>query len=173
MKIQRSDIRRFLHFAHKFLESTVKDEPPPLVLTFMERSYSIAMTKCGLMLAYLCNRIDSETSEQVMALPFEFLRDFSIGGGLLELSEVIENGESYVEAKWNEVQVQRTKRVRAEDLPDNHSVPNLAWHTVDERAKHVLRSVTKQVDGGKRTPEETLVQCNLESAIEPCTTAIT
>ena len=172
MKIQRSDIRRFLHFAHKFLESTVEDKPSPVVLTFMERSYSIAMTKCGLMLTYLCNRIDSETSEQVIALPFEFLHDFSIGSGLLELSEVIENGENYVEAKWNEVQVQLTKRVRAEDLPEEHLVPNLAWHTVDERPKHVLRTLTKQVDGGKRTPEKTLVQCKLESAIEPNASAI-
>ena len=94
MKIQRSDILRFLHFAHKFLESTVEDKSPPVVLTFTEGSYSIALTKCELMLTYLCNRIDSKTSEQFMALPFEFLRDFSTGSGLIELSEVIENEES-------------------------------------------------------------------------------
>jgi len=172
MKIQRSDIRRFLHFAQKFLQATVEVEPPPVVLTFTERSYSIAMTKCGLMLTYLCNRIDSEGKEQVMALPFDFLRDFSVGSGLIELSEVIENGESYVEAKWNEVRVQRTKKVRAENPPEDHLAPDLAWHTVDERTKHVLRSLTKHVDREIRTRFKPLVQRNLESSTVPSTTAI-
>ena len=130
MKIQRSDIRRFFQFAPKSWESTIEGEPPPVVVTFMESSYSIAMIKGGLMLTYLCNRVDSETSEQVMAFPFELLSDFSMGSGIVELSEVIENGESYIEADCNNGPVQRTKKVRG----GTFSVPRLGGAGGVERA---------------------------------------
>ncbi len=169
MKIQRSDIRRFLQFAYKSWESTVEDEPPPVLLTFMENSYSIAMIKGGLMLTYLCNRVDSETSEQVMAFPFEFLHDFSIGSGIVELREVIENGESYVEANCNDGPVQR-KKVRAQEPPDDHLIPDLAWHTVDERLIRRLRPPAKHTRQEETTIDR-LGQCGLARIIEASTTA--
>ena len=163
MKIQRSDIRRFLQFAYKSWESTVEDEPPPVLLTFMENSYSIAMIKGGLMLTYLCNRVDCETSEQVVAFPFEFLHDFSIGSGIVELREVIENGESYVEANCNGP-VQRTKKVRAQEPFEDHLIPDLAWHTVDERLVRTLRSPEKNSNQEGRAPSHRLARCTIVTA---------
>ena len=169
MKIQRSDIRRFLQFAYKSWESTVEDEPQVVVLTFMESSYSIAMIKGGLILTYLCNRIDSETSEQVMAFPFELLHDFSIGSGIIELREVIDNGKSYIEAKCNDGLVQLRKKVRAQEPPDDHLVPDLAWHTVDERLTRSLRPLAKHTRQ-KETTIDRLRQCGLARIIEASTT---
>ncbi len=169
MKIQRSDIRRFLRFTHKLWKSTIEGEPQIVVLTFMESSYSIAMIKGGLMLTYLCNRVDSETSEQVMAFPFEFLHDFSIGSGIVELREVIENGESYVEANCNDGPVQR-KKVRAQEPPDDHLIPDLAWHTVDERQIRRLRPSAKH-PRQEETTIDRLRKCGLARIIEASTTA--
>ena len=170
MKIQRSDIRRFLQFAHKFWESTVEGEPQVVVVTFMERSYSIAMIKDGLMLTYLCDRVDCETSEQVMAFPFKLLRDFSIGSGIVKLREVIESGESYVEANGNDGPVQRTKKVRAQEPPDDHLIPDLAWHTVDERLNRSLRPSAKHTRQEEKTIDR-LRKCGLARIIEASTTA--
>ena len=170
MKIQRSDIRRFLQFAYKSWESTIEGEPQVVVLTFMESSYSIAMIKGGLMLTYLCDRVDYETSEQVMAFPFEFLHDFSIGSGIVELREVIENGESYVEAKCNDVLVQYTKKVRAQEPPDDHLIPDLAWHTVDERLIRRLRPSAKHTRQEETTIDR-VRKCGLARIIEASNTA--
>ena len=167
MKIQRSDIRRFLQFAYKFWALTVEGMPQVVVVTFMERSYSIAMIKDGLMLTYLCNRVDSETSEQVMAFPFELLSDFSIGSGIVELREVIENGESYVEANCNGP-VQRTKKVRAQEPFEDHLIPDLASHTVDERLIRSLRPSAKHTRQEEATIDR-LGQCGLARTIEAST----
>ena len=70
MKIQSSDTRRFLQFARKFWESTFEDDSQPVVFTFTANCYSIAMAKDTLMLTYLCHRVEFETSEQVIAVPF-------------------------------------------------------------------------------------------------------
>ena len=170
MKIQRSDIRRFLQFAYKSWESTVEGEPQVVVVTFMERSYSIAMIKDGFMLTYLCNRVDCETSEQVVAFPFEFLHDFSIGSGIVELREVIENGESYIEADCNNGPVQRTKKVRAQEPFEDHLIPDLASHTVDERLIRSLRPSAKHTRQEEATIDR-LGQCGLARIIEASTTA--
>ena len=169
MKIQRSDIRRFLQFAPKSWELTIESEPQVVVVTFMERSYSIAMIKDGLMLTYLCDRVDCETSEQVMAFPFEFLRDFSIGSGIVELREVIENGESYIEAKCNDGPVQRRK-VRTQEPLEDHLIPDLAWHTVDERLNRSLRPSAKHTRQEDATIDR-LRKCGLARIIEASNTA--
>ena len=170
MKIQQSDIRRFLPFTHKLWKSSIEGEPQVVFLTFMESSYSIAMIKGGLMLTYLCNRVDSETSEQVMAFPFELLSDFSMGSGIVELREVIENGESYVEAKCNDGPVQYTKKVRAQEPLEDHLVPDLAWHTVDERLIRSLRPSAK-LTRREETTIDRLRQCGLARIIEASNTA--
>ena len=170
MKIRRSDIRRFLQFADKSWESTVEDEPPPVLLTFMENSSSIAMITGGLMLTYLCDRVDCETSEQVVAFPFELLRDFSIGSGIVELREAIENGESYVEAKCNDGPVQYAKKVRAQEPFEDHLIPDLAWHTVDERQIRRLRPSAKHTRQEKATIDR-LRKCGLARIIDASTTA--
>ena len=168
MKIQRSDIRRFLRFTHKLWKSTIEGEPQVVVVTFMESSYSIAMINGGLMLTYFCDRVDSETSEQVMAFPFELLSDFSMGSGIVELREVIENGESYIEANCNDGPVQR-KKVRAQEPPDDHLIPDLAWHTVDERQIRRQRPSAKHTRQ-KETTIDRLRKCGLARIIEASTT---
>ena len=45
MKIEGSDIHRFLQFAHKLWKSTFEGEPQTVVLTFTSSGYRIAMAK--------------------------------------------------------------------------------------------------------------------------------
>ena len=105
-----------------------------------------------------------------MAFPFEFLRDFSIGSGIVELREVIENGESYIEAKCNDGPVQRKKKVRAQEPFEDHLIPDLAWHTVDERLNRRLRPSAKHTRQEKATIDR-LRKCGLAGIIDASTTA--
>ena len=89
MKIQPSDFGRFLQLARKMWRSNYEDDFQIVVFTFTERSCSIAMARDGLLLTYLCNRVDSETSEQAVALPLGLLQDCSNGTGTVELHEVV------------------------------------------------------------------------------------
>ncbi len=75
MKIQRSVIGRFLQFARKMWRSNHEGDSQIVVFTVTERSSSIAMARDGLLLTYLCNRVDAETDEQVIAAPFGLLQD--------------------------------------------------------------------------------------------------
>lgn len=104
-----------------------------VVLSFNERSYSIEMAKDGLLLTYLCNRVDTETNEQVIAVPFGFLQDCSNGSGTVDMQKVVKNGESHIEAEWSEGLVRCERTYPAQDPPKYHLLPDLAWHTVDER----------------------------------------
>ena len=95
------------------------------------------------MLTYLCNRVEFETSEQIIAVQFELLRNCLDGNGVVDLQVVVENGESYVVGAWNDGLVQCERKYAAQDPPDDHLIPNLAWHTVDER---MLRSSVSETD---------------------------
>ncbi len=133
MKVRRSDIGRFLHFVRKTWKSTIEDDSQTVVFTVIESGYSIGKAKDGLLLTYLCNRVDFEAGDQSIALPFAFLLDDTTRNGVLELTEVIENGEGYVLAKWYEGYVQSEQKWPALGARQYHLLPDLAWHTIDER----------------------------------------
>ena len=163
MKIQPSDIGRFLQLARKMWKSHYEGDSQIVVFTFTERSYSIATARDGLLLTYLCNRVDSETSEQAVALPFEFLRDCSIGTGTVDLQVIVENGALLITAKWSDGLVRCERTYPAQDPPEYHLVSDLAWHTVDERMVRVLRSTETGIDGEKRATNHRAKSCPIES----------
>ena len=147
MKIQRSDIRRFLQLARKMWISRYEDDSQLVVFTFTESCCSIAMARDGLLLTYLCNRVDTETNEQVIAAPVGLLQDCSNGTGTVDMQKVVKNGESHTVAKWSEGLVRRERTFPAQNPPEYHLMPNLAWHTVDERR---LRGAAGYRDGAQR-----------------------
>lgn len=108
------------------------------------------------MLTYLCNRVEFETGEQVIAVPFELLRDCSGGNGIVDLNEVVESGESFVVATWNDGLVLCERKYAAQDPPEYHLLPDLAWHTVDERMERMLRSSATHPNRGKKAPNHRL-----------------
>ncbi len=108
------------------------------------------------MLTYLCHRVEFETSEQVIAVPFELLRDCLDGNGVADLQVVVEGGESYVVAKWSENLVLCEQKYAAPDPPDDHLIPDLAWHTVDERMVRTLRSPEKYSSQEESAPSHRL-----------------
>ena len=117
------------------------------------------MARDGLLLTYLCNRVDAETSEQVIAIPFGLLQDCLDGNGVVDLQVVVENGESYVVAAWNDGLVQCERNYPAQDPPDDHLIPDLAWHTVDERLARTLQSPEKHTNQESRAPSHRLARC--------------
>ena len=150
MKIQASDIGRCLQLARKMWKSNYEGYSQIVVFTFTGRSCSIAMARDGLLLTYLCNRVDSEASEQAVAAPFGLLQDCSNGTGTVELDEVVENGESCIAVEWSDGRVQCSQRYPVQELPKYHLLPNLAWHTVDERLLRMLRGTATETDGEER-----------------------
>lgn len=133
MKIQRSDIRRFLQLACKMWKSSAEGDSQLVVFSVTERACSIAMVRDRLLLTYLCNRVDSETSEQAIAVLFRLLQDCSDGTGTLDLQSIVENGESCIAVKWSDGLVRCERTYPAQDPPKYHLLPDLAWHTIDER----------------------------------------
>ena len=133
MKIQRSDMGRFLQLVRKTWKSNNEVDSQAVVCTVIESGYSIAMEKDGLLLTYLCNQVDLEISEQSIAMPLAFVLEYSTENGMVELHEAIENGEGYIIAKWFEGYVQSERRWPARDAPQYHLLQDLAWHTIDER----------------------------------------
>jgi hypothetical protein len=133
MKIQRSVIGRFLQLACKMWGSSYEGDWRVVVFTVTERSCSIEMARDGLLLTYLCNRVDAETNEHVIAVPFELLQDCSNGTGAVDLCEVVENGDTHVAASWSDGIAQCEGRYPAQDLPEYHLLRDVAWHTIDER----------------------------------------
>lgn len=133
MKIQPSDILRFLYLARKYLKSTVEDDCQTVVFTSTEDTIAIAMPRDGLLLTYLCSRVESETCEQTIGVPIRLLHDSSNGTGTVELHEVVVNGDSHVAAHWSDGQVQYERTYPAQDPHEFHMIPDLAWHTIDER----------------------------------------
>ena len=119
------------------------------------------------MLTYLCNRVDSETIEQAIAVPFEFLRDCSIGTGTVELHEVVENAALLITAKWGDGLVRCERTYATQEPPEYHLLPDLAWHTVDERMVRVLRGDATETDGEERATSHRVNSC----PIEPIATA--
>lgn len=112
-----------------------------VVFTFTEGSCSIELARDGLLLTYLCNRVESETIEQVIAVPFELLKDCSDGTGVVDLLKVVENGDRHIEAEWSEGLIRCKRTYPAQDPPEYHLMPDLAWHTVDERIVRMLQSI--------------------------------
>ena len=110
------------------------------------------MTRDGLLLTYLCDRVDSDASEQVIAVPFELLQDCSDGTKAVALKEVTENGENQIVAEWSDGLAQCSRRYPVQDLPEYHLLPDLAWHTVDERMVRMLRGAATETDGEKGRP---------------------
>ena len=162
MKIQPSDIVRFLQLACKMWKSEYEGDSPIVIFTFTERACSIAMARDGLLLTYVCNRVDTETNEQVIAAPFELLQDCSNGTRTLDLQVIVENGESNIVAKWSDgiVRCERTYATLAP--PKYHLLPNLAWHTVDERMVWVLRSTETETYGEERATSHRVNSCPIE-----------
>ena len=110
-----------------------------VVFTSTERSFSIAMARDRLLLTYLCNRVDIETNEQLIAVPLELLRDCSIGTGVDDVQAIVENGESCIAVKWRDGLVLCSRRYPAHEPPKFHLLSDLAWHTVDERMVPMLQ----------------------------------
>ena len=146
MKIQPSDIGRFLQLVCKMWKSRYEGDSQIVVFTFTERSCSIAMARDGLLLTYLCNRGDAQTSEQAVAAPIGLLKDCSNGTGTLDLQVIVENGERCIVAEWSDGLVQCSQRYPVQELPKYHLLPDLAWHTVDERMVWMLRSSVTETD---------------------------
>ncbi len=163
MKIQPSDIGRFLQLARKYLKSAFEDDFQTVVFSSTGRSCSIAMARDGLMLTYLFNRVDSETSEQAVALPFGLLQDCSNGTGTVELHEVVENGALLITAKWSDGLVRCERTYATQEPPEYHLLPDLAWHTVDERMQ---RSAATESNREEKRPSHRLAS----SPISPRTT---
>ena len=163
MKIQPSDIGRFLQLARKYLKSAFEDDFQIVVFTFTERSCSIGMARDELLLTYRCNRVDSETIEQAVALPFGLLQDCSNGTVTVELLEVVENGESCSTAKWSDGLERCERTYPAQDPPKYHLLPDLAWHTVDERLQ---RGAATESNREEKRPSHRLAS----SPISPRTT---
>ena len=63
---------------------------------------------------------------------------------------VVENGENQIVAEWRDGLVQCSQRYPVQELPKYHLLPDLAWHTVDERMVRVLRSSVTETDGEER-----------------------
>ena len=118
MIIQPSDMGRFLQFARKMWKSNHEGDSQIVVFGFTERSCSIAMARDGLLLTYLCNRVDAEASEQAIAVPIGPLQDCSNGTGTVELHEVVENGESCITAKWSDGLERCERTYPAQDPPN-------------------------------------------------------
>ncbi len=133
MKVQLSDIGRFLQHARKMWKLHYEGDSQIVVFSFIESCCSIAMARDALLLTYLCNRVDSETSEQVIAAPFGLLQDCSNCTGVVDLQVIVKSGESHIEAEWSEGLIRCTRTSPAQDPPEYHLMPDLAWHTVDER----------------------------------------
>ena len=162
MKIQPSDIGRFLQLARKMWKSNYEGYSQTVVFAFTERSFSIAMARDGLLLTYLCNRVDAETSEQVIAIPFGLLQDCLDGNGVVDLQSIVENGEIYIEVEWSDGLAQCSRRYPVQDPPEYHLLPDLAWHTVDERLVRMLRSPETGIDGEKRATNRRAKSCQIE-----------
>ncbi len=162
MKIQPSDIGRFLQLARKMWRSNDEGDSQIVVFTVTERVCSIAMAKNGLLLTYLCNRVDSETSEQAVALPLGLLQDCSNGTGILDLQVIVENGEPLITAEWSDGLVRCEQTYANQDPPEYHLMANLAWHTVDERLVRMQRSTDTETDGEERATSHRVNSCPIE-----------
>ncbi len=156
MKIQLSDIGRFLQHARKMWRSNNEGASQIVVFTFTERSCSIEMARDGLLLTYLCNRVSTETGGQVIAVPFELLHDCTNGTVTLDLQSIVENGERLITAKWSDGLVWCERTYPAQDPPKFHLMPDLAWHTVDER---VVRGDATETDRGELAPNHRENSC--------------
>ena len=164
MKIQPSDIGRFLQIARKMWRSNHEGDSQIVVFTCTESCCSIAMARDGLLLTYLCNRVDTETNEQVIAAPLELLHDCSNGTGVVGLKKVVKNGESHIEAEWSDGLVRCERTYATQEPPEYHLVSDLAWHTVDER---MVRGSGTETDRGELAPNHRENSC----PIEPIATA--
>ena len=133
MKIQRSVIGRFFQLTRKMWKSNHEGDSQIVVFTVTERACSIAMERDGLLLTYFCNRVDTETSGQAIAVPFELLQVCSNGTGTLDIQVIVENGERCIAATWSDGLERCERTYPAQDPPKYHLLPDLAWHTVDER----------------------------------------
>ena len=149
MKILPSNIGRFLQLARKMWSSNYEDDSQLVVLTFTESCCSIAMATDGLLMSYLCNRVDTETNEQVIAAPFDLLQDCSNGSGSVDMKKVVKNRESHIEVEWSEGLVRCERTYPTHDPPKYHLLPNLAWHTVDERMVRMLPGTETKTNGGE------------------------
>lgn len=150
-------------------KSNLEGDSQIVVFTFTETSCSIAMARDGLLLTYLCNRVDAETNEQVIAAPFELLQDCSNDTGTLDLQVIVENEESHIVAKWREGIVRCERTYPAQDPPEYHLMPNLAWHTVDERMIRMLPGTETKTKGGEIATNHCVNSCPIEPvATVPC-----
>ena len=156
MKIQQSDIGRFLQLVCKMWKSNYEGYSQIVVFTVTERACSIAMAREGLLLTYLCNRVDSETSEQVIAAPFGLLQDCSGWNGIVDLQEVEGNGASYIAAAWGDGVCPHERQYLANIRPDDRLILDLAWHTVDERNVGMLRPSVMHTNQERRVPNNWL-----------------
>ena len=149
MKIQQSDIQRFLQFARTMWKSNHEGDSQIVVFTVTQRACLIAMARDGLLLTYLCDRVDSEASEQVIAVLVELLQDCSDGTGIVDLQLIVENGESCIAVKWSDELGRCERMYPAQDPTKYHLLPDLAWHTVDERMVRTLRGAATEPNVGE------------------------
>jgi hypothetical protein len=115
-------------------KSSYESDSQIVVFTFTKSCCSIASARHGLLLTYLCNRVDAEANEQVFALPIGLLKEFSNRTGMVELCEVVEKGDSHVATNWSDGIAQCGTRYPAHELPGYHLIRDLAWHTIDGRS---------------------------------------
>ena len=114
------------------------------------------MAKDGLLLTYLCNRVDIETHEQVIAVPFELLQDCSDGTCTLDLQVIVANGERSIAATLSDGLVLSEQMYPSQDPLEYHLLPDLAWHTVDER---MVRGSATENDRGELAPNHRVSCC--------------
>ncbi len=167
MKIQRSVIGRFLQLARKMWKSNQEGDSQIVVFTVTQRACSIAMARDALLLTYLCDRVASEASEQVIAVQFEPLQDCSDGAGVVDLQSIVENGESCIAVKWSDELGRCERMYPAQDPPKYHLLPDLAWHTVDERMVRTLRGAATEPNVGEMAANR---PCVNSRPIEPVVT---
>ncbi len=159
MKIQLSDIGRFLQLACKMWKWNYEGDSLIVVFTVTQRACSIAMARDGLLLTYLCDRVDSEASEQVIAVLVELLHDCTIGTGVVDLQKVVKNGARHIEAEWSEGLIRCKRSYSAQAPPEYHLMPDLAWHTVDER---IVRQGAARYRTEKRATSHRVNSCPIE-----------
>ena len=141
-------------------KSNYEGDSQIVVFTFTERSCSIAMARDGLLLTYLCNRVDSEANEQVIAARLSFCRIAQMGLALLSCNRSSKTEKALSRSKWSDGLVRCERTYPAQDPPEYHLLPDLAWHTIDER---MVRSSATEIDREKLASNSSLVSCRNRS----------
>ncbi len=146
MKIRSNDVKRFLQFARKFWGSHFRDQSSTVVLSFNASNYTISMQRQGLVLSYLCNRVDSVSDHETIAVPLDLLRDCVNSSETITLRILNQDGGEFIQASWQDGPVPRMNEYEQEAMPNEDLIPDLAWHTIDERFLTALARTAEVAD---------------------------